>query len=548
MSIPRRNRAEPGHIVAEWLEGTRPTTYKALARKAVCDEKTIRRLTADQVLVSLNKKYEEKWILPKEAPTKVPEEGRWSRVKHCMGNICAKLRPDRLGTIRWGKVRFHELNDIREVLLHLAKEITHGITQREAERHVGRSTSEVFQVLVAEGKLVEERFGGEKVYFHPEHIEDQRMRRRTCKVIIFREEPSAEERTYIPIEKVLETLEGFDSELLMKLRTERNGLPCLLAHLVQSMRKGNYRWNEQLLNADPRIRGACHFEGDVVPDYTTLCRHFTSMDYGLLKKLFMDVVRDLHGKNIVDGKYLAIDGTHIFAWAKQRQKNGEVRNPPEMAAWGKHHQYFFGYTVTIIIDVKSELPIALKIHTPKISEISMVIPLVNDIETEYPDMNVEALFGDALYDTKDEREYVENHLGCELLTPINPRRNKHLKKFKKTLKELFDKHGEDIESVEDAVRFLGITFLDEWGFELGGPEGNRLLGAIKERLLRKARIGVERVFSRLKSSTLFERPKVRLLPSVLKHITMCLLSLLLIALTAHRMGIPQNALSWSRIF
>jgi len=536
------NKGGPVEIVSAWLRSGEPSTYVALAKRAGCSTKWIREKTKGHVLVSMNKQAGEKWIVPLAWAKQLPPAGRWVNRRDR-----AKVRPDRWGFIRWKGAVFHPKQNVKLVLLDLIKRIPHGLTQEEANNRFGRSVSRQMEEMEISGEAVVERHFGKKIYFHPSHIADQRMRRRTC-VKIDADTEEQDDVQYIPMERILETLTGFDSELIHELGETGNDLPIFLALIVQYMRKGTYRYTECLLKADTRIREACGFEENSVPDFTTICRHFNALDYDLVKKLFMDLVRKLHDVDVIDGRFLAIDGTHIFAWARSRRKNGEVVNPPTMASWGFHHQYFYGYTVTILVDVKSELPIAIKIHSPTNSEIKMVIPLTDLVRAEYPDMDVHAMLGDALYDSPSQRKHVEEVLEAEYLTPVNPRRDKSLKRFNESLKRLFDRHGETMTSVEDVLQKLGQKFLDEWEVDCGGREGNRLISAIKERLFRRMRITVERVFSRVKAFTLFERPRVRKLGSVMKHTLLSFMTLLIVALTAHRMGIPQNTLSWSRIY
>jgi len=55
-------------------------------------------------------------------------------------------------------------------------------------------------------------------------------------------------------------------------------------------------------------RDACGFDENTVPEFTTICRHFNALDYDLVKKLFMDLVRveypdmDVHAM-LGDGLY-----------------------------------------------------------------------------------------------------------------------------------------------------------------------------------------------------------------------------------------------------
>ncbi|MEA3558668.1 MAG: hypothetical protein U9R75_05375, partial [Candidatus Thermoplasmatota archaeon] len=126
--------------------------------------------------------------------------------------------------------------------------------------------------------------------------------------------------------------------------------------------------------------------------------------------------------------------------------------------------------------------------------------------------------------------------GGIFLPACNPRKNKILKRMKARVKKLFDTHGDKIQSVEDGFRYLGQTFLTHFGIELADPSDNKLVELISERIHRPLRAGVERVFSRLKALTSFEKPKARNLPTVMKTIWFCFIGQLVQALTAVEKG------------
>jgi len=85
---------------------------------------------------------------------------------------------------------------------------------------------------------------------------------------------------------------------------------------------------------------------------------------------------------------------------------------------------------------------------------------------------------------------------------------------------LFKNHGDEIDSPYDALERLPQEQLSEYGVEVGSVEETYIFQAIKERLHRHLRAGVERVFSRLKSFTGLDRVRARK-ENVETHVTSC---------------------------
>ena len=96
-----------------------------------------------------------------------------------------------------------------------------------------------------------------------------------------------------------------------------------------------------------------------------------------------------------------------------------------------------------------------------------------------------------------------------MLTAINPRRSSSLKAIKQEIKELFAEHRAEIDSPYDALERLPQQQLSDYGVEVGNVEETYIFQAIKERMHRHLRAGVERVFSRLKSFTGLDRVRAR---------------------------------------
>jgi len=112
--------------------------------------------------------------------------------------------------------------------------------------------------------------------------------------------------------------------------------------------------------------------------------------------------------------------------------------------------------------------------------------------------------------------------------------------MKSMVKRLFERHGDKINSVQDGFKYLGQRFLTNFDIDIGTAKESRLVEIIAERLHRPFRAAVERVFSRLKALSSFERPRSKRYSTVIKGIWWCLIGQLVQALTADEKELPGS--------
>jgi hypothetical protein len=134
-----------------------------------------------------------------------------------------------------------------------------------------------------------------------------------------------------------------------------------------------------------------------------------------------------------------------------------------------------------------------------------------------------------------------------LLGAINPRRWPPLATIKQEIKELFNEHGDEIESPYDALDRLPQEQLSKYGVEVGSVEESYIFQAIKERMHRHLRAGVERVFSRLKSLKGLDRVRARKQDNIETHVVLSAVTLVAASLTAKRQNKPGLIRSPSRL-
>jgi len=154
----------------------------------------------------------------------------------------------------------------------------------------------------------------------------------------------------------------------------------------------------------PRYRTIVGMECHENLHYTTLNNYFLTLPVGQLEELFKTLVRELNAKKVIKGKYLAMDSTHIFAWAASSNPMYRDQFPVSnsytessvlhLARHGYHTTNFFGYKCHLLIDCQSELPVAVAITSGNDADSTQIVPLIrkdqgqNDRRYESPEKRV----------------------------------------------------------------------------------------------------------------------------------------------------------------
>ena len=234
--------------------------------------------------------------------------------------------------------------------------------------------------------------------------------------------------------------------------------------------------------------------------------------------------------------FVVVDGTHIAAWANTRDeiKNGDV----EGATWGKHEGSFYGYKMFLVVDAASELPVSIVMATGKRNDTVAFEPLIEEFDERYDTDELQAALANAGFDSLDNREFCQEQLDRPLLTAINPRRSSSPKQIRDDIKQLFKEPEEEFDSPYDALEALPQQLISDYGVEVGSVEETYIFQAIKERMHRHLRAGVERVFSRLKLFTGLDCICTRKEDNVETHVVLSAVSPVAVSLTAKRKNKP----------
>jgi hypothetical protein len=509
-------------IVSEYLTSNTVSTVTDLITDTGITNDQYKRMIKDGILTtSLN--HEHNWVTLTSIINKNKDRQRFFRKKLDRSNK----------TI----VVFHSKRNAKRTLSFLASKRPWGISEKEAEELLGRDCKRPLRELEKNNSIQSRLVNGERIYLNRIHKKAEiqmKERRINPRYKTDDEEDEDEDKVgYIKYEEFCRTFRESINEMDEKCPISSNRISTLL---LMFNTNHSLRTMEAWIRFNSRIKEAVNLDWDM--DHSTFCRDMGKIDEVYLKRLFHHIVMKLHDKGVITGKYLVVDATHIYAYCNTRKDTKKYG--VEGASWGDHHGSFYGYKIHIMIDAESELPVAMILSTGEDHDSPHFIPLLDDHVKNNDLDEAEALLADAGYDTKSFRKKVLKKTGGIFLPACNPRNSKVLQRMKARVKKLFDTHGDKIHSVEDGFRYLGQTFLTRFGIELGDPGDNKLVELIAERLHRHLRAGVERVFSRLKALTSFERPKARYLETVKKTVWFCLIGQLVQAKIAVEKGLKGS--------
>jgi len=299
-------------------------------------------------------------------------------------------------------------------------------------------------------------------------------------------------------------------------------------------------------------------------------------------------IRNQLGQSLVDekailGKYLLMDSCPIVVKARENNlktsvshrfdKTRSLKADPDARLgilihfpqpFKREVHYFWGYRNHVVIDVPTELPLFQRTLPADKSEISQAIFMLKTLQKENS-FNIEAVTGDAIYDSEDILKFIVKELKAKAVIPRNPR-NKQKGEFYFKQRRLYC--PADIPMMKKGkMTVKGITYLQyrcpiHWSKKIGQryllcPANHpkffsqkgcnyliRLTPSIREEIdyetedfksIYNKRTSIERVFSRLLSIAM-QNPTVIGLNATQNHCTIAHITALLVALTAQRTG------------
>jgi len=441
-----------------------------------------------------------------------------------------------------GVAVFHRKETTKTTLKHLAFRRPSGLTPSEANDLLDRRCYRPLRQLAENDEIHAADRDNATVYVHtwPSRRDDQLAQRETDQPTdVTPDDPESDEYLYRD-----ELIAPFLSVAVSQIQSIP---PKRAAALVLRQFEGDsFDALERRLRRNHSFREALDYvEPEDVPDGTSLWRAVDDLQPEELRDCLQSMCGELLDDHDHAGEFVVIDGTHIAAWANTRDEieNGDV----EGASWGKHEGSFYGSKVFLVVDAASELPVAITMETGKRNDTVAFEPLIEGFDERYGTDELQAALADAGFDSQDNREFCQEKLDCPLLTAINPRRSSSLKKSRDEIKQLFKEREDGFDSPYEALEELPQQLLSDYGVEAGSVEETYIFQAIKERMHRHLRAGVERVFSRLKSFTGLDRVRARKEDTVETDVVLSAVALVAASLTAKRHDKPGLIRSPSRL-
>jgi len=217
-----------------------------------------------------------------------------------------------------------------------------------------------------------------------------------------------------------------------------------------------------------------------------------------------DLVEELVEGGVIEGETVAMDATFIEAYSKRDPHDDRRRySDPDARVGRDERSYDLGYRAHIAADACSDLPVAY-IAAPANENEKKHAPDLLDKTVEATNGRVRTVVADPQYSSGRFRGKVTS-CGVEAVIPY-PRNQRR---------------GEDVLRVDTR-------------FRAHGPEP-------EVSVYGRVRSSIERVNSRLEDLVCLNGHRLRGLRNVTVHTALCVITMLLVAVAALRLGMPERA-------
>jgi transposase len=258
---------------------------------------------------------------------------------------------------------------------------------------------------------------------------------------------------------------------------------------------------------DDDLRELCDIEAEQNPYHPSqLSRFKKRVGTRRLKRIMNKLLKELLKRGTINGETVVLDATFVKAYSRRDpHDNSHGKSDPEARVGRNGKTYDLGYKLHVAADAKSELPLAV-IAAPANDNEKKHAPVLFRQAWKITEHRMKTLVADSQFSSRKLREQLSTH-GVKVVIPYPANQSKE----KKTLLRV-DKY-----------------------FRTHGPAG--------ERQIYTQRGAIERVNSRLKEQLCLERHRARGLERITMHALLCMIAMLLNALTALRLKRPEKARS-----
>jgi len=314
------------------------------------------------------------------------------------------------------------------------------------------------------------------------------------------------------LSKILACLDlGFTEQVLSEAyrpegsvgRPHRSLLGMFKAELAKRLRGvESYRELHRLLEVDEALRSLCEIKtGERPYDRATLMRFRRRVGSERLERIMSRLVRQLEEMGVLNCRVLALDATFIEAYSRRDpEDSGRGLFDSEARLRKQGRNVVLGYGVHLAVDTKSEMPMTAIVEPANVNEKKISMPLLGKVGKRR--RRLRSIVADSQYSSEGLRSEIKR-LGAEPVIPY-PRNQRRGEK--------------------------GILRVDK-KFRSHGPW--------RLKRLYRCRSAVERVAARLTDHFGLEPVRTRGLRNVFVHTLLCLIAMLIIAVSACLLGHPH---------
>jgi hypothetical protein len=250
------------------------------------------------------------------------------------------------------------------------------------------------------------------------------------------------------------------------------------------------------LRNDHKVARACRFRSRT-PSHGLFTQFRHRLGEETYIRVFNGLTKLLLESGVIIGKVVAVDSTHLKAYSGRAMDNRTGRSDPDARVGRGRRGFILGYRVHTVCCTESELLIAYTVAPCNENDKVYFEPLLERVHSLGVRFN--SVLADSQYNSENVRNAAE-WLGAEPVIPV--RRDSRVK---------------------DVLR-VGRDFVAK--------------GARRIVELFRKRWSIERLFGRAKEWLLLDGLRVRGLAQVSIHVSLSLISMLAVALSAVRQGTP----------
>jgi len=285
-------------------------------------------------------------------------------------------------------------------------------------------------------------------------------------------------------------------------RPHRNLLGMFKAEVVKRLvRIESYRELHRILHADETFRSLCDIKEMEKPyDPSTLTRFRQRVGPDRFQRIMTHLVEQIDKMGVIDAEAIAVDATFIKAYSsRDPHDNRSGLSDPDARLRKQGRNVTLGYGVHLAVDAASEMPLAAIVEPANVNEKKVAPTLLQ--KTVKHVHKVKSVVADSQYSSEAFRENIRA-LGGE---PVIPYPKNQMK--------------------EKQVLRVDRKF--------------RSHGPIHLRRLYRKRAAIERTISRLKTHFSLCQLRTRGLSNTIVHVFLCLIALLVTALSSIILGHPD---------